>query len=387
MLRGRVCKLNFTINDGVIMKMKKTIGCIFLICAAVSCSKTKDQTEFSKIKGNIILVDDIVSEKIKIAAIAEEEHFSKLTTFGNAQAITSKYAKVATPFSGRITKSFVRLGQRVNTNDPVFEINAPSFSEAGKIYYQTKQELAQAERNLLRQKDLLKNGVGVQKECEEAEVLHENCKRDFENSTASLKVFNVDPETLVLGHPLIVRAPISGEIVENNLVIGQYIKEDAEPLVTIAELSKIWIVGQVKEKDINLINERNHVQVSLASAPGKMIDGQIFHISEMLDEETRSVKVFIECANTNRIIKPGMYVRIQFENVPQKVIAIPSTSVFQDEDKSFVFVKTGKNQFKKQPVEIAETDELNIILKSGLKPSDKIVTEGGIFLLEKGNVL
>jgi len=369
------------------MKSIKTIGCIFLVCAAVSCSKIKDQAEFSKTKDDKIIVDDIISEKIKIETIAEKEYLSKLTTFGNAQAITNKYAKVAAPFSGRITKSFIRLGQRVSTNDPVFEISAPSFSEAGKIYFQTKQELAQAERNLLRQKDLLKHGVGVQKECEEAEVLHENCKRDYENSTASLKVFNVDPETLVLGQPLIVRAPIRGEIVENNLVIGQYVKEDAEPLVTIAELSKIWIVGQVKEKDINQINERNHAQVSLASAPEKMIDGQIFHISEMLDEETRSVKVFIECANTNRTIKPGMYVRIQFENVLQKMIVIPSTSVFQDESKSFVFVKMRKNQFKKQPVEIAETDELNIILKSGLKPSDEIVTEGGIFLLEKGSAL
>jgi cobalt-zinc-cadmium efflux system membrane fusion protein len=380
-------KPNFPINAEAIMKTIKIIGCIFLIGTAISCGKTKDQAEFSKTKDDNIIVDGIILKKIKIETIAEEDHFSKLTTFGNAQAITNKFAKVAAPFSGRITKSFIRLGQRVNTNAPVFEISAPSFSEAGKIYYQTKQELAQAERNLLRQRDLLKNGVGVQKECEEAEVLHENCKRDYENSMASLKVFNVDPETLVLGQPLIVRAPIRGEIVENNLVIGQYIKEDAEPLVTIAELSKIWIVGQVKEKDINLINEHNHVQVSLASAPGKMIDGQIFHISEMLDEETRSVKVFIECANANRTIKPGMYVRIQFENVPQKVIAIPSTSVFQDEDKSFVFIKTGKNQFKKQPIEIAETDELKIILKSGLKPSDEIVTAGGMFLLEKGSAL
>ena len=374
------------------MKTIKLIGCVFLVCAAVSCSKTKDQrdqAEFSKVNNETLVVESSILKRIKIETVAEEDHYLKLTTFGNAQAITNKFAKVAAPFSGRITKSFIRLGQRLNTNDPVFEISAPSFSEAVKSYYQTKQELAQAERNLLRQRDLLKNGVGVQKECEEAKVLYENRKRDYENSMASLKVFNVEPETLVLGQPLTVRAPISGEIVENNLVIGQYIKEDAEPLVTIAELSKIWIVGQVKEKDINLINEHTHVQVSLASAPGKMIDGRIVHISEMLDEETRSVKVFIECANANRTIKPGMYVRIQFKNVPQKVVAIPSTSVFQDEDKSFVFIKikTGKNGFKKQPIEIAETDESKIILKSGLKPSDEIVTAGGIFLLEKGSAL
>ncbi|HNX97811.1 MAG TPA: efflux RND transporter periplasmic adaptor subunit, partial [Candidatus Aminicenantes bacterium] len=359
---------------------------LVLLVSVTSCGKSRSPQESPQSPEDpIIRVDETIANRLKVRPIAEETHQAKLTTFGNAQAIPNKYAKVAVPFSGRITRSFIRLGQRVKSNDPVFEISAPAFSEAGKAFYQAKQELAQAERNLRRQQDLLKNGVGVQKECEEAEVLFENCERDYENSIASLKVFNVDPQTLILGQPLIVRTPIGGEVVENNLVIGQYIKDDAEPLVTIAELSNIWIVGQVKEKDIGQISERNLVKISLASDPERLIEGKIFHISEMLDEETRSVKVFIECANADRAIKPGMYVRIQFENVPRRVIAVPATSVFQDEERSFVFLRSGNGCFRKQPVEIAETDDSTIVLKSGLKPRDNIVTEGGLFLLEKGS--
>ena len=81
-------------------------------------------------------------------------------------------------------------------------------------------------------------------------------------------------------------------------------------------------------------------------------------------------------------MKPGMFVTAQFSGTSDDAILIPANCVLQMEDSSFVFISLGNNKFLKRPIQIAGTDNDYVILKSGLKPADEIVTEGGIFLLE-----
>lgn len=358
--------------------------CIILLF--VSChnnSEENNETEFAS-SGDTITIqpNSNLSSRIFTTTVKSEQYVNKIITSGIVRAIPNNYAEIASPFSGRIIRSFVTLGQKVEVGEPVFEISSPSFFEATKVYYQSKQEMQLAEKNLKRQQDLLGNGVGTQKDLEEAEVNFELSKRDFENSIASLKVYQVDSEKVILGQPLIVRSPIKGEIVENNIVIGQYLRDDAEPVAIVAELSKVWVIGQLKEKDINEVHKFDHVEITLTGMPDVPLKGEVFHIGEILDEETRSVQVHIICDNINRIMKPGMFVSTRFSGPPNPSILIPSTAVLQMEESSFVFVCINNNQYIKREIQIAGTDDDNVILKSGLSPSDKIVTEGGIFLLE-----
>ena len=92
-----------------------------------------------------------------------------------------------------------------------------------------------ASKNLRREQDLYAHKVSAQKEVEEAEVNYELKKKDYENALAALKVFQIEPDQLVLGQPMIVRSPISGEIVKNNIVIGQFMKDDADPVAHVLE--------------------------------------------------------------------------------------------------------------------------------------------------------
>jgi cobalt-zinc-cadmium efflux system membrane fusion protein len=359
---------------------------LFIAVAVSACHSKKKSTDinFYSLQGDTIVLEEksILQEKIKVETVKIENYNQKLATSGIVKAIPNNYAQVAAPFSGRILRSFVKLGQHVAVDAPIFEISSPSFFEASKSYYQSKQEMQLADKNLKRQQDLLKNGVGVQRDLEEAEVNYELMKRDYENSIASLQVYHVNPDELVLGQPLIVRSPIKGEIVENNIVIGQYLKEDAEPVAIVAELSKVWVVGQLKEKDINAIHEADSVVIKLPGIPETAILGKVFHISDMLDEETRSVQVFIECGNNNKSMKPGMYVTAQFSEITQSSILIPSSSVLQMEENSFVFVRLGKNKYLKRTISTAGTDNDRVLVKSGLNAGDEIVTEGGFYLLE-----
>ena len=364
----------------------KRLFYISVALIAMSChSKTESVNSANySIKGDTVFipVGSNLNGKIKTEIVNSAPYRHKKSASGIVKAIPNNFAQIASPFSGRIIRSFIRLGQRVVINAPIFEISAPSFFDAGKAYSQSKQEMELAEKNLRRQQDLLKNGVGIQKDMEEAEVSYERSKRDYENSIASLKVYHVNPADMILGQPLVVRSPIAGEVIADNIVIGQYVRDDAGPIALVAELSKVWVVGQVKEKDINSIHESDEVEIEAAGIPGLTISGVVYHISEMLDESTRSVEVFIECENKGHNLKPGMYATVQFTEKADNSILIPLSAVLQMEESSFVFVKTRNSGYLKKLIQTSGTDNDRVILKSGLNSNDEIVTEGAFYLLE-----
>ncbi len=352
-----------------------------------SCNKDTDSDEANRnyiVRGDTVILteDSNIKSRIQLYTVENEQYRLELASVGTVRAIPNNYAEIAPPFAGRVLKSYVRLGQKVEPGSPIFDISSPAFFTAEKEYFDAKQEFRLAELNLKRQQDLLKNGVGVQRELEAAETEYEIKKTTLENASVALKIFNVEPEKLSLGRPLTVVSPIKGEIVDNKIVIGQYLKEDSEPIAIVAELTKVWIVGQVKEKDIRFIHELDEVEVKIAAFPERVIKGKVYHVNEMVDEETRSVQVLIECDNKERDLKPGMYVNVRFIDTPEPTILIPSQAVLQMNDNQFVFVQVGKDRYQKRKIETEGTSNGKVVTKSGLKAGEVIVSEGGIYLLE-----
>lgn len=352
-----------------------------------SCGNSKEDNPVNpagySIKGDTIVLaeNSNIKSNLNFVTVSEEPFRLELTTAGTIKTIPNNYAEIAPPFAGRVLKSYVKLGQKVTVGSPIFEISSPDYFNAQKEYFDTKQEYHQAERNLERQKDLLKHGVGVQRELEEAETEFVTKKSALGNASAALKIFNIDPEKTVLGKPLVVTSPINGEVMNNNIVIGQYLKEDAEPIAIVAELSKVWIVGQVKEKDLRFIHEMDEVEISISAYPDKPITGKVYHINEIVNEETRSIEVLIESENPNHDLKPGMYATVLFRDNPENSILVPSKAVFQREEKQFVFVKINDTHFEKRQIETAGTAADKIIVTSGLSAGEVIVSEGGSLMI------
>lgn len=357
---------------------------VLLLCSCNNNNSNQTENQEITVEGDIITIqgNSSVLSKINTEAVEKAPYRAHFSTSGIVKAIPTSYAQIAVPFAGRLTKSFIRLGQSVVEGSPLFEISSPAFFETGKAYFGAKQEMEQAHKALNREKDLLANHVGVAKEVEEAQVNYELKKQDYENARSALKVFQVNPEQIKMGEPLIVRAPISGKIVANNIVIGQYIKEDSEPLAIIADLHKIWVVAHVKEKDISLIEKLQEVEIRLSASPDELIKGKIFHISEMLDEATRSVEVIIECDNSKRKMKPFMYGTVELTDETADAILIPTSSILQQEENCYVLIKAGENKFRKTAVTVASTVKEKSVIKNGLSAGDQIVTEGAFYLLE-----
>lgn len=357
---------------------------VMLLCACGSGGAEKAENHEIVLQDGVITVSEgaPVLKEIKTEKVVVAPYKAQFSTSGMVKAIPTSYAQIATPFAGRIVKSFVRLGQSVAVGSPLFEISSPSYFETSKDYFGAKQEMEQALKSLNREKDLLENHVGVAKDAEQAQVDYELKKQNYENAKSALKVFQVDPSQLKLGEPLVVRAPIAGKVVANNIIIGQYIKEDAEPLAVVADLNKVWVVAHVKEKDIRLIEKLQDVQIRLSASPEELIKGKIYHISEMLDEATRSVEVIVECDNYQGRMKPFMYGTVLLTDATTDAMLVPTAAILQDQEDCYVLVAEGNRKFRKAQVTVSNSVDDMSVVTEGVKSGDEIVTEGAFYLLD-----
>lgn len=355
--------------------MNKIIALVGFCCIILTACKNHNPSDN-------ISEQSTIDSKIKIQSIELKSYSREFNTTGTVKAISGQIAEIAPLFDGRVTKSHIKLGQKVNVGTPLFEMYSADFSEIVKEYFQSLQTMKMKEINFHRQKDLVQNGVGVARELEEAETDYEVALKDHENAITNLRMLNLDPKDVSMGQTLKVVSPIAGEVVHTEMVIGQYVKSDAEPLAIVAELSKIWVVAQVKEKNISAINLDDKVEISTDADPKQIIIGYISYIGELLDEETRSVQVLIVCDNAERKLKPGMFANVHFINSPKESILIPSTALLQDEDKPYVFICDDNGEFIKRTVEAVTANRQEILIISGLEVGDRIVSEGGIYLME-----
>lgn len=366
------------------MKKNVQILMLFSILLLFSCNNKKEQSQSNDYitKGDTVIVEnkDILSKNIKVIPVEKVLYEKEISAAGTVQPIPTQFAYIAPPFSGRVVRSFVKLGQQVQANTPLFEIASPDFTIAQKEYYQAKSSRELAQKELTRKQDLLNNGVASQKELEEAITALQIEDNEYQNAIAALKVYHVDPKDMVLGTPLIIRAPIAGQIIENNIVTGQYFTEESDPIATIADLSKVWIVAQVKEKDIRFIHEGGEIDINISAFPGKEIKGTVFRIEESVDEETRAIKVLSVCDNKEGLLKLGMFTTVHFLDKPTEMIQIPEKALLQGEKDTYVFVQKAENTFLRTPVEVEATKDGKSIITKGLQLGDNVIGEGGYYL-------
>lgn len=354
--------------------------CIIL----ASCTQTNSTQGNAEIRyqGDTIIVSDNspIPEQISAQQTHMQEFSGEFRTVGTVRPVSGKLAEIAPPFAGRIVKSFVQLGQKIGAGSPVFELSSSEFFDATKTYFATQSANELAQRNYDRQKDLTANGVASQRDLELAQSEAHVAAQEFEQAKATLQIFNIDAASLQMGQPLKVVSPIGGEVVKYNITIGSYTKEDSEPLAVVADLSKVWVAALVKEKYFGSIKHGDRVEVFTDAHPDKIIWGTIYHIGEMLDEETRSLEVIVECDNIDRELKLGMFCEIHFLSSPVQAIILPSTAIMQEQDADYVLLEVLKGRFIRRKVETETVNMDSVRIVSGLVEGENVVIRGGIYL-------
>jgi len=375
----------------IIMKLNSICAKAFLftsLFAVAACSSNNNQG--SEQNGVVQLANDTIEisqgsnliGKLKTEKVALSPYMATIKTTGEITPIPSEYAEIAAPLPGRVVKTHLRLGQVVKVGSPLFDIASSEYSEVAKEYIRTHSEMQQAERALNRVKDLYDNHVASSREVEEAQTAYNIARGEYNHALAVAKEYQINTANLTVGRPMTVKSPINGKVLKNDIVIGEYMKEDAEAKVIIANLDKVWLKANISEKDAPLVSDIQKVDIRTVANNDSVLHGKIVYVGGMLDPETRTLQTVIECDNRNGELMPNMYADLTLYQAEKECIIIPKEAVLQSNEGRFVMRKVGDRLYCRTYVTVHSTSDGHLIVLDGLKAGDEIITKGVFYLAD-----
>jgi cobalt-zinc-cadmium efflux system membrane fusion protein len=177
-----------------------------------------------------------------------------------------------------------------------------------------------------------------------------------------------------------ILAPISGSVIDLTVAPGAYWNDPTAPLMTLADLSSVWVTANVPEKDTPRVAQGQAVDVALAAYPGETFKGQVLFVSDVLDADTRRTKVRIAFKNPGTRLKPGMFANATFFAPKQVVAIVPTSALVLKDDTNQVFVEVAPWTFEARPVEIGFQQDDQAIIRNGVKAGERVIAKGGVLL-------
>jgi cobalt-zinc-cadmium efflux system membrane fusion protein len=294
------------------------------------------------------------------------------------EAEPTRLAKISPPLPGRVVSLLVRFGDSVKKGAPLFTIDSPDLVAAQSDYLKAKSAFDEADRNVARQRDLAEHGIAAQRELEHAQAERDTAKSELARATTRLQLLGGGVGSV--GGPLTVTSPIAGRVIELSTAPGQYQNDPATVLMIIADLSSVWVTANIQEKDIRRVHEQDDAVASFAAYPGEAFPGKVLFVGDLLDPETRTIKVRIQLDNASGRLKPGMFATVSFQQKPVEEVLIPSSALVVSGDKSRVYVETGGWELERRTVEVADQVGDDVVVSKGLAVGTRIVTENAVLL-------
>ena len=292
---------------------------------------------------------------------------------------------VITQVRGPVSRVMVVPGQRVTAGEPMLFVASPDYSQLRSNYLKAKDAYALSQKAFTRAKDLYQHHAIAEQQLEQAESAEVQAGGDLASAQAALKVLGItDPDALVQAPPTFevpVKAPISGEVVEQDIAAGQLLQTGATQCYMISDTSNVWVLVNVYQKDLPYVRKGDAVQIETDAYP-QIFHGRISYIAASLDPNTRTLQARIETANPGDKLKKDMFVTATVNaGKIAKAIALPDAAILRDnENEPFVYAETSQNEFGKRQVTLGESANGQTEITSGLKPGDHVVGNGSLFL-------
>jgi cobalt-zinc-cadmium efflux system membrane fusion protein len=292
---------------------------------------------------------------------------------------------VITQVSGPVSRVVVVPGQKVTQGQPMLYVASPDYSQLRTNYLKAKDAYALAQKAYSRAQDLYQHHAIAEQNVEQAESAEVQANGDLVSAQAALKVMGVtDPDALVKAPPSFevpVRAPIGGLVVEQDVSAGQLIQPGTTQCFMISDISTVWVLVNVYQKDLPYVRVGDQVTIQTDTYP-EVFHGRIAYVAASLDPSTRTLQARIETNNLGEKLKKDMYVvaTVSAGTIPN-AIALPDAAVLRDtENQPFVYAAASANQFGRRSVTLGESLDGQTQITSGLKPGDRVVGNGSLFL-------
>ena len=318
--------------------------------------------------------------KLTVAPVIAREVPRELALPAVVEVNPAHLIKVAPPLAGRVTQLKVTLGERVKAGQPLFVIDSPDLAAAYSDYDRARALLALALKNRDRQRGLSKIGGAAEKDTQQAETDYVTAEVEEQRATARLKQIGIDPDAPDKSRTVTVVAPMDGSVTDLGVAPGQYWNDSTQALMTVADLSSVWVTASVPEKDIALIANGQAVDVRLVAYPDEVKHGTVLFVSDVLDTDTRRTKVRIAFANADGKLRPGMFATATFRAETRTLAIAPTSALVLKDDATQVYVETAPWQFEPRTVDIAFQQGEQAFIANGLRAGDRIVVKGGVLL-------
>jgi membrane fusion protein, heavy metal efflux system len=307
----------------------------------------------------------------------------------------NRTSRLLLPVPGRIAEVRVKLGDAVDRGQPVLALESPeadaaeaALGQARSTERQAVAALKKAEVDYARTNELYQHRAVAQKEVVAAENDVAQARATLDAARAGavqaqrrLELLGLKPDD---AQPLVqVRAPISGRVLEINVAPGEYRSDTASPLMTIADLSRVWMTSSVPESSIRLIHVGDPVSIALVAYPGETFRGRVARIADVLDPETRTVKVHVEVANPDGRFRPEMFGSIRHAGPLRQVPVIPVAALVQDSGRPTVLVERSPGTFERRTVTVAGRQSDFVPVLDGLRPGERVVVDGAYLLKDR----
>ena len=269
---------------------------------------------------------------VVVTQAKKERMAGTISATGKVEANADRIAHVSPRISGKIVAVRASLGDRVATGQVLATLDSVELGEALNRYHQSKTKLALAQSSMDRIKGLVEKKIAARKDIFQAETDYKTAQTELHTDEERLSLYGITTSDLQgEGHkkPLLpVRSPIGGIITEKHAIVGE-LSDPSKSLYTVADLSNVWGLVDINEKDLAKVRKGQTTTVTVGAFPDLKLKGRITYIADLMNEASRTVKARVEVSNTARKLKPEMFAtaELALEVDAPPVLAVPEEAL------------------------------------------------------------
>jgi membrane fusion protein, heavy metal efflux system len=327
--------------------------------------------------------------RITVASVASGVGTGALRLPASVESNAYRQVSVTAVAGGRVTRVLAELGAHLRQGQTMALVFSPELAEAQTRYISARAELDAHERELERTEKLVQIGAASRQELERIHAEHTAKKASLESARSRLELLGLQPSTIASLGPgqeveasINVPAPIAGIVTERLANVGLNV-DPATKLFTVVDMSNVWVVADLYEKDFSRVRVGDSVIVTTTAYPDRQFKGRISYIDPQVSAQSRTAKMRVEVPNPRNELRLGMFAEVQVEISDRtSVMLIPRSAIQNVADRSVVYLanpnRTG--QFTEREVRLGQQTGERVEVLSGVVPGDSVVAGGSFFL-------
>ncbi len=372
--------------------IQRPLLCAGLLGASLllgACSEESDTAAptaaAAPVDPNLVQAGDNLGNIIKLGTVSRMELSDTLRVAGQVDFDEQRVTRIGATVTGRVTELTAMLGQQVKVGDTLAVLNSTELGAAQLAYMKARAQAQLNERNVERAQQLFAADVIGSAELQRRESELSISRAEMRAAADQLRVLGVSSKSLekltstgAINSVSPVVATMAGTVVERLVAQGQVV-QPSEVMFTVADLSRVWVEAEVPEQQAAAVQPGQTIQVEIP-ALGQQLTAKLIFIADTVNPMTRTIMVRSELDNSDRSLKPAMLATVLIQGRPTARLVVPDTAIVRENNKDYLFVEVGPQQFKLTEVALGPAIGTMRPVLGGVAEGTKVVTEGAFHL-------